>query len=96
VFVDFTAAWCLSCKVNEKIIFSSQELLDTFAKERVQVMKADWTNGDETITKALAEFGRSGVPFYLVYPPRKGGAPTLLPEVLTAGIVLDALASTKK
>lgn len=92
VFVDFTAAWCLSCKVNEKIIFSSNAVLAAFAERKVQLMTADWTNGDETITKALAEFGRSGVPFYLVYPPKAGAAPIPLPEVLTPGLVVEALA----
>jgi thiol:disulfide interchange protein DsbD len=91
VFVDFTAAWCLTCKVNEKVLFSSNAVLAAFHKRNVQLMIADWTNGDERITRALAEFGRSGVPFYLLYPPKAGAAPLPLPELLTPGIVLEAL-----
>lgn len=91
VFVDFTAAWCLTCKVNEHVVFSSAEIRAAFAIRDVAMLRADWTSRDDEITRALASFGRSGVPLYVLY----GGAgdrPQVLPSVLTRGIVLDALA----
>ncbi|MCF8259198.1 MAG: thioredoxin family protein [Melioribacteraceae bacterium] len=90
VFIDFTAAWCLSCQVNERVAFGSEEVQDYFVENGIQTIKADWTNRNETITKALAEFGRNSVPLY-VYYDGKGAEPILLPEVITPGIVLDAI-----
>lgn len=91
VFVDFTAAWCLSCQVNEKIAFGSQSVQDAFKNEGVVTLKADWTNSDPVITKALAEFGRNSVPLYVLYYGKSSNKPEILPEILTPGIVLDAL-----
>ena len=91
VFVDFTAAWCLSCQVNERVAFSSEEVQRRFAELGIVPLKADWTNRSEEITRALAAFGRNSVPLYVLYNPAGGGQPTLLPEILTPGIVLDAL-----
>jgi thiol:disulfide interchange protein DsbD len=90
VFVDFTAAWCLTCQVNERSVLNTETVQDAFAKRNVALVKADWTNRDAEITKALASHGRSGVPVYVLYPG-DGSEPTLLPEVLTQDIVLDAL-----
>lgn len=90
VFIDFTAAWCLSCQVNEKVAFGSEEVQKAFNKKSITTLKADWTNKDETITKALAEFGRNSVPFYVLYIPNKP-EPMVFPEILTPGIVLDKL-----
>ena len=91
VYVDFTARWCATCQTNKKLVFSSAEVRQAFATRRIAALKADWTNKDPEITRALAAFGRSAVPFNLIYAP--GAAePVVLPEVLTAGIVLDALA----
>jgi len=89
VFLDFTAAWCLSCQVNEKVAFGSEEVQQEFARRGVVPIRADWTNHDETIAKALAGFGRNSVPLYVLYAP--GKEPVLLPEILTPGIVLEAL-----
>jgi thiol:disulfide interchange protein len=91
VFVDFTAAWCVSCQVNEKVVFSSAEVRERFHDLGIVTMKADWTNGDQTITDALSAFDRSGVPFYLLYGKTPKAAPKILPEVLSPGIVLEAL-----
>lgn len=91
VFIDFTAAWCVTCQVNEKVVFSSAEVRDWFRTLGIITMKADWTNGEDHITKKLAEFGRSGVPTYLLYGKTPNSAPKLLPEVLSPGIVLDAI-----
>lgn len=91
VFVDFSAAWCLSCQVNERVVLDRPDVEEAFRKAGVVMMRADWTNHDDTITAALAKLGRSGVPTYVLYPAQPQSSPTLLPEVLTAGIVMDAL-----
>ena len=90
VFVDFTASWCLSCQVNERVALRTDEVDAAFKKANVALLKADWTEHDDAITGVLTSFGRSGVPDYALYAPGTG-EPTLLPEVLTPGIVLDAL-----
>lgn len=95
VFLDFTAAWCVSCKVNELLIIRSPEVRTRLRELGVVPMKADWTNQDAVITQALAEFGRSGVPFYAIYGRSADAPPIQLPEVLTTRIVLDALATMK-
>ena len=91
VFVDFTAAWCVTCQVNKKVVLETQTVRDAFAAKNLNLMRADWTRRNAAITAALAEFGRSGVPVYALYAP--GKAPVLLPEILTERIVLDALKS---
>jgi thiol:disulfide interchange protein DsbD len=91
VFVNFTAAWCVTCKVNEGASLSSPRVAQAFADQNVAYLKADWTNRDETIAAALAEHGRAGVPLYLYYPP-DGGPPLVLPQLLSEGLVLDTLA----
>ncbi len=91
VFIDFTAAWCLSCQVNEKVAFNSTEVQRAFAGKGVTTFKADWTNRDTLITKALAQFGRNSVPLYVLYPSGMKAEPILLPEIITPGIVLEAL-----
>jgi thiol:disulfide interchange protein/DsbC/DsbD-like thiol-disulfide interchange protein len=95
VFIDFTAAWCLSCQVNEKVAFSSAEVQRAFADKGIATFKADWTNRDTLITQALAQFGRNSVPLYVLYPSGMQGNPILLPELLTPGIVLEALESVR-
>ena len=90
VFVDFTADWCLNCKVNERLTLSKQEVKDAFAAHNVLLMKADWTNNDPVITAELNRFGRIGVPFYLLYAP-DAPDPLVLPELLTPRIILEAL-----
>jgi len=90
VFVDFTAAWCLSCQVNERIVFSSREVRERFAALGVVPLRADWTRADPAITRALQSFGRSGVPLNVLYAPQLA-QPIVLPAVLTPGIVLEAL-----
>ena len=90
VFVDFTASWCLSCQVNERVALHRPEVVQAFQAKNVVLMKADWTRHDEAITQALAALGRSGVPAYALYTPGHS-EPELLPEVLTPGIVTDAL-----
>ena len=89
VFVDVTAAWCLSCQVNERTALASDAVIDAFADADVALVKADWTSQDAEITAFLDRYGRAGVPLYVYFPP--GGEGVVLPEVLTPGIVLDAL-----
>src|SRR6185437_7129237 len=91
VFVDFTASWCLSCQVNERVALSKPEVQKAFADANVVLMRADWTRYDDNITRALNSFGRSGVPTYALYVPGQS-QPRLLPEVLTPGIVTSAIA----
>ena len=90
VFVDFTAAWCLTCQVNKRRVLTTEPIQKAFDDKNVALVRADWTNRDPEITKALQSHGRSGVPVYVLYPG-DGSAPTLLPEVLTDDIVLNAL-----
>lgn len=92
VFVDFTAAWCLSCKVNERVALQTDAVVARFRDLGVATLKADWTTRDSTIAAALADHGRSGVPLYLLYPADPAQAPVVLPALLTPAIVLDALA----
>lgn len=92
VYVDFTARWCATCQVNKRVVFGSAEVRKAFRERRVVALKADWTNQDPQITAELARFGRSAVPFNLIYLPGRD-EPIILPEVLTPGVVLEALAS---
>ena len=91
VFVDFTASWCLSCQVNERVALGKPEVMKAFEDAHVALLKADWTQHDDAITETLAKLGRSGVPVYVLYVPGES-SPRLLPEVLTPGIVTDAIA----
>ena len=91
VFVDFTASWCLSCQVNERVALRTDEVQAAFAAKNVALLKADWTSHDDAITQTLAGMGRSGVPAYALYGADNSGDATLLPEVLTKNIVLEAL-----
>jgi thiol:disulfide interchange protein/DsbC/DsbD-like thiol-disulfide interchange protein len=95
VFVDFTASWCLSCQVNERAALGRPEVLAAFQARNVVLMKADWTRHDEAITRALTALGRSGVPAYALYAPGQS-QPRMLPEVLTPGIMTDALSRLPK
>jgi len=89
VYIDFTARWCATCQVNKRV-YQNEALVEKFQQYDVATLKADWTNKDPAITRALAEFNRSAVPFNLLYVPGEA-APVILPEVLTAGNVKDAL-----
>jgi thiol:disulfide interchange protein/DsbC/DsbD-like thiol-disulfide interchange protein len=91
VFVDFTAAWCLSCKVNERVALGTDAVKKAFTDKNVALFKADWTHSDPAISQTLQKFNRDGVPLYLLYSPKDKAQPQVLPEVLTPGIVLDAL-----
>lgn len=89
VFVDMTAAWCITCMVNERVAIDTPAVQAAFAKQGVVYMKGDWTNRDEKISTYLRQHGRDGVPFYVYYPPH--GEEKILPQLLSPGIVQAAL-----
>ena len=95
VFVNFTAAWCITCLVNEKVVFSDPGIREYFADGSIAYVKADWTNRDPVITHALAQYDRAGVPLYLLYPA--GGEDMndamVLPQILTTATFSEALES---
>ncbi len=90
VYVDFTARWCATCQTNKKLVFSSSAVLDYFAKNKIAALRADWTSKDPRITAELAAYGRSAVPFNVIWKPGRD-TPVILPEILSAGTVLSAL-----
>jgi thiol:disulfide interchange protein DsbD len=90
VFVDFTAAWCLTCKFNEANVLEAGAVRDAFHRLGVTKIKADWTNADPAITKILKQFGRPGVPMYVLYPGNHA-EPILFPELLTKNLILEKL-----
>ena len=91
VFVNVTAAWCITCLVNERVALGSRAVSDAFARNGITALKADWTRRDPSITQVLGAFGRNGVPLYLVYPAGAGRPPAVLPQILSETIVLNAL-----
>jgi len=97
LLINFTASWCLTCLVNERNAFSDEAVQAVFRDKGVTLMKGDWTNRDPVITKALAAFGRAGVPLYLVYNAKPGSSePLVLPQLLTATIVHDAFVDSSE
>ncbi len=92
VFVNITADWCITCLANERVALETDTVQAAFRQHGVVLLKGDWTNAEPRLTAFLAEHGRNGVPLYLYYPPRTGALPVVLPQLLTPGAVLDALA----
>lgn len=86
VFVDFTAAWCITCQVNKKVVLETTAALEIFKKNKVLLMRADWTRQDPLITHALAKLGRSSVPVYVFYG-KSESAPRLLPQILRLSMI---------
>ena len=95
VFVNYTAAWCVSCQVNDKVALSTHSVAQAFARHKVAYLKADWTKRDGDIAAELASHGRAGVPLYLVYGT-KGGDGVILPSILTPDIVVKAVEAADK
>lgn len=91
VFINFTAAWCITCLVNERTALSSPRVKASLAAKGITYLKADWTNRDPDITKMLTSFERSGVPLYILYPPGRTSNPIVLPQILTESLVLKAI-----
>ena len=98
VFVDFTAAWCVTCQVNKRSTLNDTALMAEMDAARVALLRADWTRRDASISNELSRLGRNGVPVYAIYRPGQGKdqQPTLLPELLTVQTVRDALALRSK
>ncbi len=92
VFVDITADWCVTCKVNERLVLSRPEVSEAFKRYGVIAMKGDWTNRNDEITRFLAEHGRYGIPFYLLYRPSR--EPLLFGELITRQSLLEAVAES--
>jgi thiol:disulfide interchange protein DsbD len=90
VLVNFTAAWCVTCQVNERVAFSTPSVARAFSKANAVYLVGDWTNRDSAIGQALQAQGRIGVPLYLLYDTR-GDAPVVLPQLLTPQIVERAV-----
>ncbi|HEY0961025.1 MAG TPA: thioredoxin family protein [Pseudomonadales bacterium] len=91
VFVNMTAAWCITCLVNERVALSSDTVVDALAANDVVYLKGDWTNNDPAITAVLKQYNTSGVPLYLMFPADPSKPAEVLPQILTEGIMLDAL-----
>lgn len=91
VFIDFTAEWCLTCKVNEKTVLADEEVEKLFLEYDVVTLKGDWTRKDPEITSILQRHGRAGVPFYAVYPANKVDGVIVLPELINKKLVLESL-----
>ena len=91
VFVDFTAAWCVTCQYNKQTTLGRQEVMADFAAKRVHLLRADWTRRDPAITAALRQLGRNGVPVYVLY--QVGKAPVVLSEILSVSDLQTALAA---
>jgi thiol:disulfide interchange protein DsbD len=95
VFIDFTAEWCITCKFNESTVLETAAVRAAFSEHQIVKLRADWTSGDPAITKLLKQFGRPGVPLYVLYP---GGTaqPYVFPELLTKNIVLEKLETVNR
>ena len=91
VFIDFTAAWCLTCQVNERLTLSHPDVQAAFRANNIAFLVADWTRRDPAITSALHKYGREGVPTYVILRPTPNSTPQLLPEIITPSIVLKSL-----
>jgi thiol:disulfide interchange protein/DsbC/DsbD-like thiol-disulfide interchange protein len=96
VFIDFTASWCLSCQVNEKLVLHSSAVQHQFSARNITLLRADWTKYDANITQELASIHRSGVPTYVIYPADPNAAADVLPELLTKDVVLTAIKKDTK
>ena len=90
VLINLTAAWCITCQVNDRVALKGDTFAEALEQNGVTYFKGDWTNGDPAITDLLSKYGRNGVPLYLVYPRGQGDA-EILPQILTQSMVLDAL-----
>lgn len=90
VFIDMTAAWCVTCLINERVALSTEAVRQAFAKRNIAYLKGDWTRADPAITRFLRDHKRDGVPLYVFYP-KNGSAPVVLPQILTESIVLNEI-----
>lgn len=94
VFVNMTAAWCITCLANEKVALDTQASITAFEQAGVVKLKGDWTNYNPEITRLLNQFGRNGVPLYLLYNGQPGNKPAILPQILSESTIKEALNRT--
>lgn len=92
VFIDFTAAWCITCQVNKQLVLNTDAANELFQRNNILRLRADWTRYDKKITEALSQFGRNSVPLY-VYYPAGGGAAEILPQILTLQTLRETIAA---
>ena len=90
VFLNFTADWCITCKVNERVALKTKNTLNLFKEKKIFYMEADWTNKNKVIAEKLESFGRSSIPLYVFYPERDK-QPIILPEILSESVIEDYL-----
>jgi thiol:disulfide interchange protein DsbD len=95
VFIDFTAAWCLTCQVNDRLVFGDKNVQAVFKELGITAIKADWTNQDQAITKALEGYGKNSIPLYVFYAAGSS-KPILLPELITSDQVIETLRKAGK
>ena len=95
VFVNLTAAWCITCLVNERVALERANVISAFEAANIAYLKGDWTHRDPAITQMLAKFGRNGVPLYVFYPAGASAQPVVLPQILTPEIVLREIGQSK-
>jgi thiol:disulfide interchange protein DsbD len=93
VLLDFTAEWCLTCKVNEKTVLSDPDVVNKIKASGIVTVRADWTSRNPDITRLLSKFGRSGVPLYVLFPAGRPSEPIVLPEVITGSLLMGAVDS---
>ena len=91
VYLDFTAEWCITCQVNERLVFGSQEVRDLVKEKGVILIRADWTSKNPAITKALQGFGRNGVPLNVLYSRGSREQPLIFPNIMTPAMVIEEL-----
>jgi thiol:disulfide interchange protein/DsbC/DsbD-like thiol-disulfide interchange protein len=96
VFVDFTATWCVNCKVNERLVLDTAPVQAALRQRNAVFLKADWSTGQADVTKLLQQFHRAAVPLYVIYPAGNAAGAIVLPELLTQRLVLDGLAAADK
>ena len=96
VFIDLTADWCITCLANEKSTLNKSQVQQAFKDANITYMVGDWTNYNPEITALLEKYGRSGIPLYLLFPPRAAAPATILPQILTQSIVLTAIENISK
>jgi thiol:disulfide interchange protein len=95
VFIDFTAAWCINCQVNDRLVLQNPDLVSAFKCQGIIAFKGDWTKYDPAITRALASFGRNSIPVYVYYPPGEN-TPDILPQLITPKMVLEHIKGNNK
>ncbi len=93
VFINVTADWCITCLTNEKVTLSTDRVKESLQQNGITYLKADWTNYDPTITALLSQYGRNGIPLYLVYPANSNGTAEVLPQILTVDTVVNAFSA---